>query len=120
MQARQPLLLQAHKPIPIATYVPQFEMSGASSYLKRRDPDSERAAASKLRREYKQEKKGAMRELRKDTRFLAGVQQREQAEKDRGYEERMRRVAGSLEGERAEEKRMEKDKMKMKKRAGKK
>lgn len=112
-------MLQAHKPIPIPTYVPQFESSGGSSYLKRRDPDTERAAASKLRREYKQERKGAIRELRKDARFLAGVQQRAQADKDKSYEERMRRVHGSMEGERAEEKRMEKEKMKMKKRAGK-
>jgi nucleolar protein 14 len=94
-------------------------MSG-SSYIRHRDPDQERAEATKLRRQYKEEKKGAMRELRKDARFLAGVQQREQAEKDRGYQERMRRVFGHIEGERAEEKQLDKDKAKIRKRAGKK
>jgi nucleolar protein 14 len=49
--------------------------------------------------------------------FLAGVEQRKQIEKDRAYNDRMRRVFGSIEGERAEEKRMEKEKAKEKRRA---
>ncbi|KAF7332673.1 hypothetical protein MKEN_00150200 [Mycena kentingensis (nom. inval.)] len=81
--ARRPLLLQAHKPIPIPSYVPKFEMS-KSSYLRNTDPDRERNAAAKLKAQYKQERKGAIRELRKDARFLAGVEQERQREKDRG------------------------------------
>jgi nucleolar protein 14 len=73
-----------------------------------------------LRAQYKQERKGAIRELRKDARFLAGVEQRKQIEKDRAYNDRMRKVFGSIEGERAEEKRMEKEKTKEKRRAGRK
>ncbi|KAI6024463.1 Nop14-like protein [Pisolithus marmoratus] len=61
-QARRPLLLQAHKPIPIPTYIPKFEQN-SSSYLRRQDPDRERNEASKLRYQLKQEKKGAIREL---------------------------------------------------------
>lgn len=118
-QGRKPLRLQAHKPIPIPTYIPKFETS-SSSYLRRQDPDHEKNQASKLRNEFKQERKGAIRELRKDARFLAVVEQKKQIEKDRSYNERMRRVFGSIEGERAEEKAMEREKAKNKRRAGKK
>ncbi|TFK94236.1 Nop14-like protein [Polyporus arcularius HHB13444] len=119
LQARRPLRLQAHKPIPIPTYVPKFEHT-TSNYLRNRDPDHERNAAAKLRAQYKQERKGAIRELRKDARFLAGEQQKKQKEKDRAYNERMKRVFGSIESERAEEKALEREKMKEKRRAGRK
>jgi nucleolar protein 14 len=118
-QARKPLRLQAHKPIPIPTYIPKFETT-SSNYLRRQDPDHEKNETSKLRNQYKQERKGAIRELRKDARFLAVVEQKKQIEKDRAYNERMRRVFGSIEGERAEEKAMEREKAKDKRRAGKK
>jgi nucleolar protein 14 len=118
-QARQPLRLQAHKPIPIPTYIPKFETT-SSNYLRRQDPDHEKNEAAKLRNQYKQERKGAIRELRKDARFLAGVEQKKQIEKDRAYNERMKRVLGSIEGERAEQKAMEREKSKEKRRAGRK
>ncbi|CDO73803.1 hypothetical protein BN946_scf185015.g132 [Trametes cinnabarina] len=119
LQSRRPLRLQAHKPIPIPTYVPKFEHT-SSNYLRNRDPDHERNEAAKLRAQYKQERKGAIRELRKDARFLAAEQQKKQKQKDREYNERMKRVFSSLESERAEEKAMERVKMKEKRRAGRK
>lgn len=119
LQGRRPLRLQAHKPIPIPTYVPKFEHT-SSNYLRNRDPDHERNEAAKLRAEYKQERKGAIRELRKDARFLAAEQQKKQKEKDREYNERMKRVYGTLESERAEEKAMEREKERDKRRAGRK
>ncbi|EIW76222.1 Nop14-like protein [Coniophora puteana RWD-64-598 SS2] len=118
-QARQPLKLQAHKPIPIATYIPKFE-SHSSSYLRRQDPDHERNEAAKLRYQHKQERKGAIRELRKDARFLAAVENEKQKDKDKQYHDRMKRVFGSIEGERAEQKAMEREKSKEKRRAGRK
>ena len=111
--------MQAHKPIPIPSYIPKFETSN-SNYLRRQDPDHEKNQASKLRNQYKQERRGAIRELRKDSRFLAGVEQKKQIEKDRTYNERMRRVFGTIEGERAEEKAMERERARDKRRAGKK
>lgn len=119
LQGRHPLRLQAHKPIPIPTYVPKFEHT-SSNYLRNRDPDHERNAAAKLRAEYKQERKGAIRELRKDARFLAGEQQKKQKEKDLEYNSRMKRVYGTLESERAEEKAEEREKDRDKRRAGRK
>jgi len=118
-QARQPLQLQAHKPIPIPTYVPKFEVTN-SNYFRQRDPDHEKNQAAKLRAQYKQERKGAIRELRKDARFLANVEQKKQIEKDKVYNERMKRVFGSIESERAEEKKMQREKAKEKRRAGRK
>ncbi|GBE79815.1 Probable nucleolar complex protein [Sparassis crispa] len=118
-QARRPLMLQSHKPIPIPTYVPKFEHS-SSNYLRNRDPDHERNETAKLRNQYKQEKKGAIRELRKDARFLAAVQQKRQKEKDRAYNERMKRVYGSIESERAEQKAMEREKTREKRRSARK
>ncbi|KAL7413127.1 nucleolar protein 14 [Mrakia frigida] len=116
--ARKPLHLQAHKPIPIPSYVPKFEGS-SYSHTKRYDPDAERNAASKLKSQYKQERKGAIRELRKDARFLAGERNRVRDEKDVAYETKMRHVKGAITVERAEEKQMEREKARDKKRAGK-
>ncbi|KAI0797123.1 nucleolar protein 14 [Abortiporus biennis] len=118
-QGRQPLHLQGHKPIPIATYVPKFEHT-TSNYLRNRDPDHERNEAAKIRAQYKQEKKGAIRELRKDARFLASEQQRKQKAKDKEYNDRMKRVFSTIEGERAEQKALEREKMRDKKRSGRK
>lgn len=118
-QSRQPLRLQAHKPIPIATYIPKFESSN-SNYFRARDPDFERNEAAKLKNQVKQERKGAIRELRKDTRFLASVEHQKQAEKDKAYKDSMKKAFTSLEGERAEQKAMEKEKARDKRRKGKK
>jgi nucleolar protein 14 len=118
-QSRKPLLLQAHKPIPIASYIPKFE-SSTSSYLRKQDPDYERNQAAKLRNQYKQERKGAIRELRKDARFLASVEQQKQKEKDQEYRSIMNKKFASIEGERAEQKAMEREKSREKRRAGRK
>lgn len=114
--ARTPLTLQDHKPIPIASYTPKFEDDFAPG--KHYDPDVERNAASKLRSQYKKERKGAIRELRKDNKFLAGERAKEQAEKDAEYNSKMRKAHGSLNAERAEEKEMEREKRRQKRRTG--
>lgn len=117
-QARKPLLLQAHKPIPIATFVPKFD-AHQSSYMRSRDPDADRAALAKLKVQHRKEKKAAIRELRKDNRFLAGVQQEKQEKKDAEYKSRMAKAFAGLEGERAEQRKEEKEKRREKRRAGK-
>ncbi|KAG9081145.1 nucleolar complex protein 14 [Ceratobasidium sp. 370] len=118
LAARKPLRLQAHKPIPIATYTPQFDAQ--YSGRRARDPDQERAADAKLRAEYRKERKGALRELRKDNKFLAAERAKRQEEVDTAYRRRMARVIGDMHGERAEEKQMEREKKRDKRRAGKK
>ncbi len=97
--------MQAHKAVSIPTYAPKFD---SSNPLRRNDPDSERAATAKLKALYKKERKGAIRELRKDNKFLAGEKAKERKEKDEEYEKRMRRVEGEIRTtERAEEKEAE-------------
>lgn len=117
-QARRPLFLQDHKPIPIATYIPKFD-AHSSSYIRNHDPDAERAQLAKLKAQHRKEKKGAMRELRKDNRFLAGVQQERQEKKDQEYKARMAKAFAGLESERAEQRKEEKEKRRAKRRAGK-
>ena len=69
----------------IKTFNPMYEEDG---YQKGRDydPNRERAEARKLKKQVKQETRGAMRELRKDNRFMADARSKEQfqAAEERG------------------------------------
>lgn len=100
--SRRPLELHHHRPLPIKTSIPKFEESFNPD--RHYDPDRERAEAGKLRAEYKREKKGALRELRKDANFLARQQLREKKEKDRAYEEKFRKLVAEIQGEEGHEK----------------
>ena len=119
-QARRPLKLQQHKPIPIPSYLPKFEEGFAPG--RRFDPDTDRNEAAKLKSLVRKEKKGAIRELRKDARFIAGEKAKLQREKDDQYKTKINRITAGLEQERHEEKRFErtkeKEKSRDKKRAG--
>lgn len=98
---RRPLELHHHKPLAIRTSVPKFEESFNPD--KHYDPDRERADASKLRAEYKRERKGAVRELRKDANFIAREQLREKRERDAEYEKKYRRLVAEIQGEEGHE-----------------
>ncbi|KAI2479292.1 Nucleolar protein 14 [Pyrenophora tritici-repentis] len=67
------------------------------------DPDKERAEAKRLQKDYKRERKGAMRELRKDAHFIARESLREKKEKDRAYENKYRRLVAEIQGEEGRE-----------------
>jgi len=107
--SRKPLLLQHHKPIPIATFIPKFDEGFNPN--RHFDPDTERAEAAKVRALYKKEKKGAIRELRKDNRFLAGEEAKRKKEADQVYERKIAKVMSGLQDERAEEKKFERQKV---------
>lgn len=114
---RRPLEMQTHKAIPIPQYTPKFSTDGRG----RSDPDAERNEAAKLKALYKKERKGAIKELRKDARFLAAERIKAQKAKDEDYEKRMRSVVGSISTtERAEEKAAEREKSRDKRRGGRK
>ncbi|KAF9083917.1 nucleolar complex protein 14 [Mortierella sp. AD031] len=98
--SRTPLQLQAHKPVPIASYVPKFEEG--YSMDKHYDPDVERAQAHKLQVQYKKEKKGAIRELRKDAQFVAREKLRVQREKDTEYNAKIKGIMSGLEADQGE------------------
>ncbi|KAF9328765.1 nucleolar complex protein 14 [Podila minutissima] len=99
-EGRTPLQLQAHKPVPIASYVPKFEEG--YSLDKHYDPDVERSQAHKLQVQYKKEKKGAIRELRKDAQFVAREKLRVQREKDTAYNAKIKGIMSGLEADQGE------------------
>ncbi|KAI8940085.1 hypothetical protein NX059_003803 [Plenodomus lindquistii] len=99
---RRPQLLHNHRPLPIKSNIPKFEESFDPN--KHYDPDKERSEAVRLQKEYKRERKGAMRELRKDANFIARESLREKKEKDRAYEQKYRRLVAEIQGEEGKEK----------------
>lgn len=118
---RRPLRLQHHKPVPIPTFVPKFE-EGYQPGRPAFDPDSARNEEAKLKSLIKKERKGAIRELRKDNRFIAEERAKMRDEKDQAYNARINSIRAGLESERAEEKDYEREKARAKakdrKRAG--
>lgn len=95
--SRRPLELHHHRPLAIKTYIPKFENDFDPD--KHYDPDRERAEMAKLKAEYKKERKGAMRELRKDANFLAREKLRLKKEKDAAYEKKYKRLVAEIQGE---------------------
>ena len=76
------------------------------------DPDRERAEVQKLRRQTKKEKKGAMRELRKDGAFLAARRDEERRKTSDYLEARGKRALTLLETQEHDVKEMKKEKRK--------
>ncbi|CAB4442152.1 unnamed protein product [Rhizophagus irregularis] len=107
-QNRKPLELQLHKPIPIPTYIPKFQEN--FSIDKYYDTNKDRAKINKLKSQYKREHKGAIRELRKDSQFIAKQHIIEIKEKDVVYKKKINRIRGTLENEQSEKKAYEKAK----------
>lgn len=95
--ARRPLLLHNHKPLAIKSAIPKFEEDFNPD--KHYDPDRERAESNRLKKEFKREKKGAMRELRKDASFVAREKLREKKERDAAYEQKYKRLVAEIQSE---------------------
>lgn len=102
--------MQQHRPIPIAQHLPKFEQR--YSLDKHYDPDRERAQRNKLEAQVKKEKKGAIRELRKDARFMSREKVKQRKEKDEEYNKMIRGVMTMLETDQAEKNRLERQKRK--------
>ena len=81
--------------------IPKFEESYNPN--KHYDPDRDRAEMSKLKAEHKRERKGALRELRKDANFIARENLREKKEKDSQYEKKYKRLVAEIQGEEGRE-----------------
>ncbi|KAI9710268.1 MAG: nucleolar complex protein 14 [Bogoriella megaspora] len=101
LHSRRPLELHHHRPIAIKTAIPRFEESFDPT--KHYDPDRERAESQKLKKEYKKEHKGAMRELRKDANFIAREKLKEKRKRDEEYEKKYRRLVAEIQGEEGRE-----------------
>ncbi|PLN82722.1 Nop14-like protein [Aspergillus taichungensis] len=98
---RRPLELHHHKPLAIKSAIPKFEESFNPD--KHYDPNRERAELNKVKAEYKREKKGAMRELRKDANFVAREQLRQKKERDAEYERKYKRLVAEVQNEEGRE-----------------
>ena len=101
LAVRKPLLLHNHRPLAIKTSIPKFEESYNPD--KHYDPDRDRAELSKLKAEHKRERKGALRELRKDANFIARESLREKKERDLAYEKKYKRLVAEIQGEEGRE-----------------
>ncbi|KAF2674926.1 Nop14-like protein [Microthyrium microscopicum] len=98
---RRPLALHNHRPLAIKSAAPKFEESFDPT--KHYDHDAARAETQKLKREFKKERKGAMRELRKDANFLARTKLKEKRDKDRAYDDKYRKLVAEIQGEEGHE-----------------
>lgn len=96
-RTRRPLLLHNHRPLAIKSAIPKFEETFNPD--KHYDPDRERAEMNKLRAEHRRERKGALRELRKDANFVAREQLRDKRERDAAYEKKYRRLVSEVQTE---------------------
>ena len=108
---RKPLRLQHQKPIPIPSLVPKFDDGFKPG--KAFDPDTVRAEEAKMKALYRKEKKGAIRELRKDNRFIASEQAKLRTAKDDAYKSKIGRIRSDLQAERSEEKQYDRTKKKL-------
>lgn len=99
--SRRPLELHHHRPLAIKTYIPKFEETFDPD--KHYDPDRERAELAKLKKEHKKERKGAMRELRKDANFMAREKLRIKKAKDEAYEKKFKRIVSEIQSEEGKE-----------------
>lgn len=113
ISSRKPLLLHSHRPLAIKSSIPAFiENFNPDRHY---DPDRERAEMAKLKAEHKKEKKGAMRELRKDANFVAREQLREKKAKDEAYDKKFKRLVAEIQSEEGREnKEYEREKRKRK------
>ncbi|KAI9166985.1 putative nucleolar complex protein 14 [Paramyrothecium foliicola] len=99
--SRRPLELHHHRSLAIKTFVPKFEET--FDPVKHYDPDRERAELAKLRAEHKKERKGAMRELRKDANFMAREKLKLKKAKDEAYEKKYKRLVAEIQSEEGRE-----------------
>jgi nucleolar protein 14 len=101
----------------IKTSIPKFEDHFDPG--KHYDPDKDRADLAKLKAEFKQERKGAMRELRKDANFMAREKLRVKKNKDAAYDKKYKRIVADIQGEEGREANEYDREKKARKRAGK-
>ncbi|CBQ70722.1 related to NOP14-nuclear and nucleolar protein with possible role in ribosome biogenesis [Sporisorium reilianum SRZ2] len=119
--SRRYLRLQAHRAIAVASHVPKFDQQGYNPDRKSAlDPDVERVQIQKMKALIKKERKGAIRELRRDNQFIAQVRRQDQEAEDQSYKKKMDKIMSTLQVERSEQKQMERAKANIKRRAGKK
>jgi nucleolar protein 14 len=99
--SRRTVELHHHRPLAIKSGIPRFE--DTFDPTKHYDPDRERAELAKLRAEHKRERKSAMREIRKDARFMAREQLKTKVARDEAHKKKMDRLVAEIQNEEGRE-----------------
>ncbi|KAF3927367.1 hypothetical protein ABW21_db0204158 [Orbilia brochopaga] len=100
LKFRRPLELHHHRPLPIPSNMPKFEDEYSLDRHKASyDHDQDRKELNKLKAEHKKERKGAMRELRKDSQFIAREKLKERKVADQEYHDKMKRIVSMIQNE---------------------
>lgn len=110
--SRRPLTLQEHKKMAIKTFAPKFE-ENFNPDKKSYDVNRERQELSKMKAQIKKEKKLAMKDIRKQTRFVGRQQIGEKKAMYAEYHKKMANIVNSISTvEGAEKNQYERDKKK--------
>lgn len=94
-KARQPLRLQEHRKLAIRTFAPKFE-ENFNPDKKSYDIDRERQELNKMKAQIKKEKKLAIKDLRKHTKFVARQQIGEKKQMYSDYHRKMANIVNSI------------------------
>ncbi|WLF79927.1 nucleolar complex protein 14 [Lodderomyces elongisporus] len=103
LQSRQPLQLQHHKSIGIATYTPKFE-ENFNPDKKSYDINVERQQLAKVKAQLKKEHKAALKDIRYENRFLAREQIGEKKQMYDEYHRKMARIVNTIQADEGKEK----------------
>ncbi|CAB4024945.1 Nucleolar 14, partial [Paramuricea clavata] len=111
---RQPLALQTRRPTPIQMFEPKFD---EHYEVKRKHSSGNKHIneRQKLRYKHKKEFKGALREIRKDSQFLARQQLQEQLQRDAERAQKTKEIQAMLSNQQAEANEFNRKKRKMRK-----
>lgn len=113
---RKPLALQRHKALAIATFAPKFE-DNFNPDKKSYDVNRERQEIGKMKAQLKKEKKSTLKDLRKESRFVAREQIKEKKDMYDKYHKKMASIVNSISTiEGAEKNQYEKEKQQRKSR----
>lgn len=92
---RKPLALQDHKALSIVTFAPKFE-ENFNPDKKSYDVNRERQEMSKIKAQVKKEKKSALKDLRKESRFVAREQIKDKKDMYANYHKKMASIVNSI------------------------
>lgn len=95
LRDRKPLALQDHKALSIVTFAPKFE-ENFNPDKKSYDVNRERQEISKIKAQVKKEKKSALKDLRKESRFVAREQIKDKKDMYANYHKKMASIVNSI------------------------
>ncbi|KAJ8025447.1 Nucleolar protein 14 [Holothuria leucospilota] len=102
------------RPVCLKMFEPKFEENYDPTRKDKNTGDKEKDNIRKLVHKHRQEMKGAARELRKDTQFLARQKLKEQIERDNERKEKVKRLYGMLANQEGDFKAMQRKAKKVK------